>query len=92
MKSATDSHVADLRPGLLRRYPGPGDGRIGVAGYALRRDAILVEFMDGAIYLYNHEVPGRRHVQRMQALATAGAGLSAYISRHVGKRFAARLR
>jgi hypothetical protein len=75
----------------LHRYP-DHSRRSGVVAYAVRGDGIAVEFVDGRIYLYNYEVPGRRHVERMKALAAEGSGLSSYISRHVGKRFAARLR
>jgi hypothetical protein len=75
----------------LHRYP-DHSRRSGVVAYAVRGDGIAVEFVDGRIYLYNYEVPGRRHVERMKTLAAEGSGLSSYISRHVGKRFAARLR
>ena len=75
----------------LHRYP-DHSRRSGVVAYAVRGDGIAVEFVDGRIYLYTYEVPGRRHVERMKALAAEGSGLSSYISRHVGKRFAARLR
>ena len=68
--------ATDIRLPALHRYP----------------DAITVEFVDGRVYLYNYEVPGQRHVERMKSLAAAGHGLSSYISRHIGKRFAARLR
>lgn len=77
-------------PGL-QRYANRS-GHSGVAGYAAREDGLLVEFVDGKLYFYNHEVPGRRHVERMKSLADAGAGLNTYISRHVGRRFAARIK
>jgi len=83
--------ATDIRLPPLHRYPDHSQ-RSGVVAYAARRDAITVEFVDGRIYLYNYEVPGRRHVERMKSLAAAGHGLSSYISRHIGKRFAARLR
>lgn len=83
--------ATDIRIPALHRYPNRS-GDSGVAGYAARRTAIAVEFADGRVYLYSYDVPGRRHVERMKSLATEGTGLSAYISRHVGKRFAARLR
>lgn len=66
-------------------------GHSGVAAYAILPEAIAVEFRDGAIYLYSHDCPGRRHVGRMKTLARGGSGLSSYISRHVGRRFIARL-
>jgi len=83
--------AAHMRLPPLHHYPDHSQ-RAGVMAYAARQDAIAVEFVDGRIYLYNYEVPGRRHVERMKSLAAAGHGLSTYISRHVGKRFAARLR
>jgi hypothetical protein len=66
-------------------------GNSGVVAYAVMPDAIAVQFADGGVYLYSHDCPGRRHVSRMKALAREGRGLSTYISRHVGNRFAARL-
>lgn len=75
----------------LHRYASPG-AHTGVSAYARLADAIVVEFRDGSLYLYNHDCPGRHHVDRMKALADDGAGLSSYISRRIGKRFAARLR
>ena len=84
----TASHI---RLPTLNNYPDHGQ-RSGVVAYAVRRDAITVEFVDGRVYLYTYEVPGRRHVERMKSLAAQGRGLSSYISLHVGRRFAARLR
>ena len=75
----------------LHRYANRS-GHSGVAAYAARGDGILVEFSDGKLYFYSLAVPGRHHVERMKALAEAGAGLSSYISRQVGRRFAARVR
>ena len=67
------------------------DGSAGVVAYAVMPHAIAVQFTDGGVYLYNHDCPGRRHVNRMKAIARDGRGLSTYISRHIGNRFAARL-
>lgn len=67
-------------------------GRSGVAGFADLPDGLAVEFGDGRVYLYNYDCPGRFHVDHMKALAREGRRLSTYISRHVGKRYAARLR
>jgi len=83
--------ATDIRLPALHRYPDHSE-RSGVVAYAARRDAIAVEFVDGRVYLYNYAVPGRQHVERMKSLAAEGSGLSNYISRHIGKRFAARLR
>ena len=66
-------------------------GHSGVVAYAVMPDAVAVEFLDGRVYLYSHDCPGRRHVSRMKVIAREGRGLSTYISRHIGNRFAARL-
>lgn len=75
---------------LFHRY-GNHSGRSGVAGYAMVGNGIAVRFVDGAIYLYDRDCPGAVHVQRMKQLARDGAGLSTYISRRVGQRYATRL-
>jgi hypothetical protein len=67
-------------------------GRSGVSAYADLPDGLVVEFGDGHVYLYNYDCPGRFHVEHMKALVQEGARLGTYISRHVGKRYAARLR
>lgn len=87
--AATASHA--MRVPALQRY-GNHSGHSDVVAYATSADGVVVEFNDGKLYFYSVEVPGRRHVERMKALAEAGAGLSTYISRHIGRRFAARLK
>lgn len=67
-------------------------GDSGVIAYRLSRDSIAVEFRGGAIYLYDFAVPGRREVEEMTRLAIAGRGLSTYISRAVGERYAEKVR
>lgn len=74
----------------FRRYAN-ASGHSGIAGYALVGTGIAVRFIDGAIYLYDRDCPGQLHVARMKALASAGSGLATYISRRVGRRYAARL-
>lgn len=66
-------------------------GNSGVVAYAIVDDGILVQFEDGAIYLYTDQSAGRSRIQEMQALAAAGRGLSSYISRHVREAYAAKL-
>ena len=55
----------------------------GVVGFALLRNGLLVQFRNGAKYLYDDSKPGREHRLHMQKLAVAGRGLSTYISRNV---------
>jgi hypothetical protein len=64
----------------------------GVTAYEIGDDYIKVEFADGPLYLYTHDVPGPRKVERMKRLARQGRGLSTYISRNVRDRYASRLR
>ena len=67
-------------------------GHSPVVAYSILPDAIAVQFHDGGTYLYSHDCPGRRHVGRMKVLAREGHGLGSYIQRHVGNRFATRMR
>ena len=75
---------------LFRRY-GNRDGHSGVVSYAMVDGGIAVRFLDGAVYLYDHDCPGQAHVARMKTLARSGRGLATYISRRVGRRYTARL-
>ena len=75
----------------LRRYA-QENPRAGIAGYAELPQGLAIEFGDGHVYLYNSDCPGRFHVEHMKALVTEAQRLGTYITRHVGKRYAARLR
>ena len=66
-------------------------GACGVVAYEIAAESITVRFNSGTVYRYDHHRPGAAHVAEMQRLAQAGHGLGSYISRHVGKNFAARL-
>ena len=57
-------------------------GNSGVGAYAIHVDAIVVRFVNGSTYRYARASAGARHLAAMKKLARAGAGLSAYISRH----------
>ncbi len=61
----------------------------GVLGCEIGEDFIKVLFADG-LYLYNYAVTGKSDVDTMKTLAASGRGLSSYISRHVGNRYAAK--
>lgn len=58
-------------------------GKSGVAGFALLRDSVVVQFGNGDIVLYGPQHPGAEHVEHMKELAIAGHGLSSYIRRVV---------
>lgn len=75
----------------MRRYKNLS-GNSGVRAYELAADSIDVEFAGGAVYRYNYAHTGRDAVDTMKALATAGEGLSTFISQHVGNAYAVKLR
>ena len=66
-------------------------GNSGVEAFELVRDGIVVRFRGGATYLYDYAVPGRAAVERMKRLADEGRGLSTYITRFVGDKYAAKI-
>jgi hypothetical protein len=69
--------------------PYPNLSRVsGITHYETGADYILVKFRgDKPPYRYSYKSAGKRHVDRMKALAAAGRGLSTYISRHVHDRY-----
>ena len=74
----------------LQRY-GQARTDSGVRAYALLPDAIVVEFANGAVYLYTAASAGPACIERMHRLARMGRGLSTLINRTVRHRYAARL-
>ena len=75
----------------LKRYGGL-QGSSGVRAYALLPGAIVVEFVNGAVYLYTDASAGPGCIAKMHRLAAQGRGLSTLISRVVRNRFEQRLR
>jgi len=67
-------------------------GYSGVAAYEIGDDYIKVRFLDGSIYLYNHQSTGRDDIEHMKKLAQNGQGLNSFITRVVKKRYAAKIR
>lgn len=65
-------------------------GNSGVVAYSVEETSITVLFRNGSHYRYDHGRPGAAQVEQMKRLAESGAGLSTYISQHVGKNFAAK--
>lgn len=74
----------------MRAYGRKG-GRSGVVAYDIGPDWIVLRFVDGGTYRYDHHHPGPYHVAEMQRLAEAGSGLSTYLNQHVRDDYAARL-
>lgn len=63
-------------------------GDSGVTGFVMGDDFIKIWFTGGVAYLYNYVIPGKKHVEKMKKLARAGRGLSTYIAKNVGDRYA----
>lgn len=76
---------------MLSTYSNFG-GNSNVASYSLGYDNIIVEFNDGARYLYTYTSTTTADVEHMKQLALRGIGLNSYISRVIRKRYARKLR
>ncbi|KGE53728.1 hypothetical protein WCN79_01760 [Xanthomonas axonopodis pv. vasculorum] len=74
----------------MQRY-GNRNGHSGVVAYALTDDAIAVRFRSGETYVYTADSAGAEVVATMQRLATAGRGLSTYISQTVRDAYAGKI-
>jgi hypothetical protein len=66
-------------------------GNSGVAAYENGRDSIILRFGNGGTYVYTIASAGADNIRRMKNLAAVGEGLSAFVSRNVRGRFAAKL-
>jgi hypothetical protein len=70
----------------MYRYKNLG-GESGVVAYDIDAGQIIVQFRNGDRYLYTEDSAGAANVAKMQELAKAGHGLSAFISQHVHDRY-----
>ena len=66
-------------------------GDSGVEFYEIGSDFIIVQFINDGTYLYNYQIPGSSHVERMKKLAIKGRGLSTYISTNIRKKYAKKI-
>jgi hypothetical protein len=71
----------------MQRYKNRS-GESGVVAYDIGAGSITVKFVSGERYLYTEDSAGADNVAKMQELAQAGHGLSAFISQHVHDRYA----
>ncbi len=71
---------------FMKKY-GNKNEQSGVVAYEIGDDFIEVRFVDGKEYLYNHEKPGKLHVEKMKTLALAGIGLATYINVNVRENY-----
>lgn len=67
-------------------------GTANATGYATGRTWIIVQFKGDALYLYTNASCGVEHIRELKRLAKLGEGLDAYISKHVWKSYAKKLR
>lgn len=67
-------------------------GNSGVISYEIGDDYIIVQFREGATYLYNYESAGAETVEQMKQHAISGEGLNSFINTGVGEQYAERLR
>ncbi|KGO94299.1 hypothetical protein [Flavobacterium subsaxonicum] len=70
----------------MKRYKNL-EGHSGVTGYEIEPDSIAVQFNHSAVYRYTYNSAGKRIIEKMKQLATAGKGLSTYISQTVKQKF-----
>jgi hypothetical protein len=70
---------------------GNKSGGSGVAAYAIEDKAIVIRFRNDDTYRYTYERTGQFEVEKMKRLAAPGQGLSSYISRFIGDRYAEKL-
>lgn len=75
----------------MNRY-GNLSGSSGVTRYELGSDRIVVQFKDGWKYEYTVQSAGADAIATMQTLATAGRGLSTFISTLVRDAYAKKFR
>ncbi len=75
----------------MEKYKNLG-GDSGVSAYEIASGSIIVEFSDGAAYLYTYQSAGSPNIEQMKLLAVRGEGLNAFINKNVQKKYASRLR
>jgi hypothetical protein len=66
-------------------------GNSGVSAYENGCDSITLSFDGGGTYLYTVQSAGAENIRRMKNLAAVGEGLSAFVSRNVRGRYAAKV-
>jgi len=75
----------------MQPYRGAADDA-GVIAYEEGPGFIRVEFGNGGVYLYTDQSAGAGNIAHMKALAAAGHGLTAFISRHARRAYAVKER
>ena len=63
-------------------------GNSGVVAFELHASSVTLQFQDGGKYEYTAKKPGAAAVAQIKRLATAGRGLSTFISQEVKSAYA----
>ena len=66
-------------------------GKSGIAAYENGADYILVKFISGETYRYTYRSAGKRAIEAMKQFASAGKGLSTFISQTIKQQYENRL-
>ncbi|MDG9729312.1 hypothetical protein OXI21_02625 [Ignatzschineria sp. RMDPL8A] len=67
-------------------------GYSGVSAYDVQDDGIVIQYSNGAEYLYSYEKPGKDDVEEMIRLAEIGEGLNRFVNRRVKQNYEKRLK
>jgi len=67
------------------------DGESWISAYQVRPDAIVVQFRDGATYVYSHLSAGIAAIETMKRLAASGEHLHSFINKFVREAWAEKL-
>jgi hypothetical protein len=71
----------------MKRYADK-KGNSGVIAYENEENAIVIQFVDGNSYRYDHHKPGRHYVAQLKKLAAKGEGLATYINKYIRDTYA----
>jgi hypothetical protein len=74
----------------MKRYAGLA-GDTGIVAYEPEPEAIVVQFKNRYVYVYDYRTTGWAKVERMKQLAAQGRGLSTFISKHVRGAYARKI-
>lgn len=66
-------------------------GNSGISAYKIKSDSIIIQFTDGAVYLYTYQSANPEMIEKMKELAVSGSGLNTYINKYVRKSYERKL-
>jgi len=74
----------------MRRYVDV-DGDSWISAYQVRPDSIVVQYRDGATYVYSYRSAGIAAIETMKRLANSGEHLHSFINRFARNAYAEKL-